>query len=683
MMASKLRIPLISSWPKLTLQSFQLGRRVLLTQLRRPLIPAYLCPPPTICCTASSLFSSQSQPPSSQNGKGGDLQQGLDGSGVNLGGGLLEKLQTDMSRHRQVEQRKIKEQDSMIIQQKRWTVNGPIRPFKSDSIYYVDPAEHEENTRFLASIRNRQLLILMGARASGKTTRLYRLMTQLTEEGYLCFMVSLQDIHVGENPDTFWTSLGYALQRNFNELRSITSSDDFLNVFARNAWKEQKKIVIFVDEFDKLYNAPDKTRDQCLQIFRSITNNNFLYAIHSIVICGTFSIRHLSSTSMRTAPFNIGELLKNPYFTSQQVHHLFKEYAWDMQIAIDPDIVDDIFSRSNGHPGLICLCGHTIEENLKMKVDPGTRSLTFDAWHDFQTEMLNKIYSYPTFRRMVDLLLSPNATTALNLLRSQFIGFLGNVPIREPEMINLADFLTAEGVLLKLDMGSYYRMSSAYVDSLIQTYVIPRKYPGAPRKPILAICKNRQINVLKVLQEVVPLFDKDLLREAPVVSYKLSKVQVDGYTENMIPRESVYNSELFRILRNWLVTRGKFKVFGQCHLHIENSHTYSDIVIMKPGLPTVVLKLVATENAIEIERLLNKTLRYKNLHSVGEAWVIHFTCEDDYSKNPHWQSDELLRKGVFLMHLWHNLEFTEVRMSARWKDMNGDVQQIDDQPLAI
>lgn len=74
------------------------------------------------------------------------------------------------------------------MHKKEWTVNGAIKDFNVASVYYVDPAEHEENQIVLDSIKSRQVLMLMGARASGKTTRLFRLKSQLTEDGYHCYM---------------------------------------------------------------------------------------------------------------------------------------------------------------------------------------------------------------------------------------------------------------------------------------------------------------------------------------------------------------------------------------------------------------------------------------------------------------------------------------------------------------
>ncbi|ORZ18265.1 hypothetical protein BCR41DRAFT_44323 [Lobosporangium transversale] len=73
-----------------------------------------------------------------------------------------------------------------VLKKKKWTVNGPIRFDAVNQVYYVDPAEHDDNKKILQSVFDREIVMLIGARASGKTTRLYRLITQLTDFGYRC-----------------------------------------------------------------------------------------------------------------------------------------------------------------------------------------------------------------------------------------------------------------------------------------------------------------------------------------------------------------------------------------------------------------------------------------------------------------------------------------------------------------
>lgn len=169
--------------------------------------------------------------------------------------------------------------------------------------------------------------------------------------------VSLEGVRINRNEDTFWTSLGDTLRRNYTEIQDIRSSTNFLNAFNTNVWREQK-IVIFIDEFDKVYDATDNVRNEFLETLREIRNNNHLYAAHSVVACGTLSIRHLNSTNVSLSPFNVAESLKNPYFSLQQTRCLFDEYAQDAEITIDHDIVNDIHTKSNGyvlHPNWYCL----------------------------------------------------------------------------------------------------------------------------------------------------------------------------------------------------------------------------------------------------------------------------------------------------------------------------------------
>ena len=56
----------------------------------------------------------------------------------------------------------------------------------------------------------------------------------------------------------------------------------------------------------------------------------------------------------------------------------------------------------------------------------------------------------------------------------------------------------------------------------------------------------------------------------------------------------------------------------------------------------------------------------KNNLGATEAWVIHFTREDNYLDHPRWQSDQLLWENINVVHIWHNLDFTEVKVMTKW-----------------
>jgi hypothetical protein len=80
---------------------------------------------------------------------------------------------------------------------KQWNINGAILVTDRDRYYYVDPALQVENDKCLGMIERGEFVMITGARASGKTTRVERLKSQLREE-YLCLSyVTLNNKLVG------------------------------------------------------------------------------------------------------------------------------------------------------------------------------------------------------------------------------------------------------------------------------------------------------------------------------------------------------------------------------------------------------------------------------------------------------------------------------------------------------
>ena len=283
------------------------------------------------------------------------------------------------------------------------------------------------------------------------------------------------------------------------------------------------------------------------------------------------------------------------------------------------------------------------------------------------------------------MLCSEQATDAVNLLRSYFIGFLSNVIIEDEEYKEQTDFLTDEGVLIRSEIDvNCYHMASAFVDLLILQHVICRKFPNAPRISVPKYYEGGPIDVLGTLKECLKFFDKDLIQQATIRSYKIAKVKVDKHCGSQVPWESVYNTELIRVLRNWLSKLENYMVNGQYHLTgDEGEDKYAAIMIKKLDEPTVLLELLAHGELDSVVKHVNKTVEYKQLVSADEVWVIHFTREDDYLRDPYWPPDDQLKKDINMVHFWHDMNFTTVKMSARWKDEDGNIQQIDDELLTV
>ncbi|CAG8729299.1 18128_t:CDS:2, partial [Dentiscutata erythropus] len=121
----------------------------------------------------------------------------------------------------------------------------------------------------------------------------------------------------------------------------------------------------------------------------------------------------------------------------------------------------------------------------------------------------------------------------------------------------------------------------------------------------------QQINIFELLKEAVCQFDK--CKEFNY-SFKTAHVHVEALKGRLVPCESSYDAELHRILSNWL-------------------------------------ELVATSRKQELDEHYNRAMKYAKLLNTSEVWFVHFTCEDNATKNPHWPAIRLLKEDALLARL--------------------------------
>ena len=320
---------------------------------------------------------------------------------------------------------------------------------------------------------------------------------------------------------------------------------------------------------------------------------------------------------------------------------------------------------------MVCLCGTIVLNHLPSLLDDG-RTVSFRNWQRFPaTTFFNAILAYNTFRTLVASLCTERAQNAVQLYRTRFAGFLEDADLSySSDHIQLADFLTAEGVLLRpVAEEPKYCVASPLIDALVTLQVIPNQFPIAPSIPVPII-----LDIPFVLTEALKCFDKDLIQSAYSFSFKPSKVPVNGSRHTQVPRESIYVTELKRILCHWL-SRGRWSVIGQWHSKTpDGKHKFSDAVLHKDGNTPIVLEFVATADAKVMRAHVEKTPGYMDLHSADEGWVIHFTCEDGFT--PTWQTRDELRRGVNVIHVSHREDFRNVTLHIYSKDAEKQTRDI-------
>ncbi|RGB41798.1 hypothetical protein C1646_684852 [Rhizophagus diaphanus] len=560
---------------------------------------------------------------------------------------------------------------------KTWKVNSTLRETDWSSSYFVDPAGQEQQDLLFRKIEEHSFIMLYGTRASGKSTRVMRAISVLEKSSYVCNYLSFEQIT--DYAEGFWNLLGTNIsiyKRSSEYLGSCTDikiAVDFLRYFSITDWKKNEKnpdvrIILFFDEFDRIYTMDERLRSDFLGVLRAIKNDIDSYVIQAIVVIGTFSILHLDSSTQPISPFNIRDSVRNPNFDLEQVRVLFREFEEENKMKFESGIIEDIFEQTNGHAGLVCICGRAIEDNLLRELNE--QILIYKTWECYKVSFLmNVIVDYLTFRNLVRTLLKPEAKNAVNFFRNHFLIDFGHEMniTTDIDSINSAEYLAYEGVLVPGEHAGFFKLSSPLVRWLILQRVIPNVFPSCPKEEIPFYKDSQYLDTLFTLKFAVKSFDKDIIKLASFRSFKTAKVQVNGQRNQRVPRESVYDAELYRILRNWLCV-ANFEVTGQWHL-ISNGnkkHRYSDIVIDTPFDEKIVLELLATADTNDLDEHFQRALDYARLLSATETWIVHITCEDSYVEKPHWPSNFQLQTNLSVAHFYHDLLFTKIKLIAGW-----------------
>ncbi|CAG8662020.1 11408_t:CDS:2, partial [Paraglomus brasilianum] len=495
-----------------------------------------------------------------------------------------------------------------------------------------------------------------------KSTRTWRAMEQLHKYGYVCVYITLHDLTLHDE-ETFWRSFGQAFTCSLNGyfgrngtmfqskilIPDITSVEILQNVIAKSndLWSEvrnfcaeqaqqvpENPLIIFVDEFDSV----SISNTICMSFLNKVhgIKTNDIYAVQSIIGIGTFNILQLSSSNHHYSPFNISDTFINPKFTKKDVKCLFQQFHEDnsdIGYHVADRAIETIYRNSNGHPGLVNLCGRAIENWLrKWHCNCGKTNMTFAEWLFYSAiNLQNEIPTYTTFDEMLKNLHKKEG--AMNLLRTYFLGSLDSVVITNDHEREIAGFLVGLGVLEIVGndtIPNTFKISSPYIDMIIRRRSLPEFDKNFPTLPPPKNSANI-LTIVETLKHALKFFNQAIICQAPDRSFKMAKVPVGDVRNTAVPRESTYDMELNRVL------------------------------------PVVILELLATGTDKELDEHFTQSLEYsKSFSEAGaagvEVWVINFTRADDTLSNPHWQSNEQAADGLNVMHIWHDRNFKTIKM---------------------
>jgi hypothetical protein len=416
---------------------------------------------------------------------------------------------------------------------KLWTINGAISDLYRKKYFYLDPSNI-----LLPKIFAGEYIMLYGARASGKTTRAYAAQKQLGE--YSVLDSSFQTGVNFDNKNVFWKSFGKTLYNRNPEynLPPIHSAIDFANMFASQNLKtvfKGKPVVLLIDEFDILNYAKSEIIDSVLRVFRGLKHEFNTNCLHSVVAIGPFSILQLNNES--GSPFNP---VQSPNWTLEEVATLFQQFEKERGIKLDSRIIEDIFTRTGGHAGLICLCGKAIDDILKIK----NQSIRFEDWIEYAIFYLKAdMDDYPTMRRLSDILSekNPQMKSCVEMLYRSFLPIDGSVEIDsfDTEDLRICQFLTSEGALRHNGRNSY-SIPCPLIRTLLFDRVV-RKLTARPLPSILPPLKGDHLDMNELLKISLLSFDGNFIYDSVRSSSNI-------FNNENVPQAAAYQAELERIL---------------------------------------------------------------------------------------------------------------------------------------
>ena len=102
--------------------------------------------------------------------------------------------------------------------------------------------------------------------------------------------------------------------------------------------------------------------------------------------------------------------------------------------------------------------------------------------------------------------------------------------------------------------------------------------------------------------------------------------------------------------------------------------TYSDIVITTDR-QKIVLELLATATKKVLDEHFERVLKYAELLSADDIWIVHFTCEDGYAT-------QKLDDKINVVHFFHD-QMLNVIMNARYAESAGTIEYIVDKVVPL
>eukprot|EP00981_Chlorochromonas_danica_P005540 scaffold1129_cov164-Ochromonas_danica.AAC.5 len=280
----------------------------------------------------------------------------------------------------------------------KFNVNGSINRRDTRRYFMVDV--QESNAQLYEWIEEGKFVTLCGPRASGKSTRMEHSSAYLQERNLLVLKITLQGICSKFTSESeFWGSIGFLLSPYFEDSVTLRSGADFINLFLVKHNEQKERVVLYIDEFDVLQQN-EVVLTSLLNALRGIKSRINLYHLHSVVIIGVTGVHHLNTKDRCSSPFNTSEVMVVPNLTLSGIGAMFADYQRCRHgRVVSEEVVKDVYELTNGHAGLVSMCGRAIDDYCFVTAE--NNRLELEEWSaNFRGHIRDWLSHFPTMDRL-------------------------------------------------------------------------------------------------------------------------------------------------------------------------------------------------------------------------------------------------------------------------------------------
>lgn len=415
--------------------------------------------------------------------------------------------------------------------------------------YVVDrSAWHANLVEKLTRSSSRGAFVLLHAhRQGGKSSAAYTVGSLMMRDGFLVVTCTMESVRPADET-TMWKALATRMAGAMSALPpgSIPAelatqiatgplfhdSTTFEEFFDRGRWAASTRIVLVIDEFDTLLEAPAAVRSSLLASLRSLRTRNAIApdgsaspsVLFSVLGIGVYRLLQLATSAERSrlnSPFNVSDAESVPLTTVEHVRAMIAAFSVDVELNIPDAVVTDLHWRSGGHVGLLSLLGQHLA-HLCTKLEPGS-IVDSSQWYAYAcgSSLMGVLRDSATVTSMLRSVAAMRQPSAVSQAARSLVRDMLSAP--EDTWLEIASddasrndalaYLMTEGVIVMDRSGhtAVHRIVAPVVVPLllrdVESKALVARMPPMPFSRHL----NGTVNLMQTLIEVLPYINVEAL----------------------------------------------------------------------------------------------------------------------------------------------------------------------------